>query len=126
MHLLRPIGILRMLLTSSKPFGSHKRQDQFLMPMKLEDILLLPRPLQGPAPADPPWYPLAVICLIQAYSVTKAAAIHTSKCLAKALAPKIRVNTISPSMIKTEWSARFGEDKIKTHIAGTCRNSTLT
>ena len=53
-----------------------------------------------------------------AYSVTKAAAIHTSKCLAKALAPKIRVNTISPSMIKTEWSARFGGDKIKAHIAG--------
>jgi NAD(P)-dependent dehydrogenase (short-subunit alcohol dehydrogenase family) len=59
-----------------------------------------------------------VTLLIQAYSVTKAAAIHTSKCLAKALAPKIRVNTISPSMIKTEWSARFGEDKIKAHIAG--------
>jgi NAD(P)-dependent dehydrogenase (short-subunit alcohol dehydrogenase family) len=56
--------------------------------------------------------------LTQAYSVTKAAAIHTSKCLAKALAPKIRVNTISPSMIKTEWSARFGEDKIKAHVAG--------
>jgi NAD(P)-dependent dehydrogenase (short-subunit alcohol dehydrogenase family) len=55
---------------------------------------------------------------VQAYSVTKAAAIHTAKCLAKALAPKIRVNCVSPSMIKTEWSARFGEDKIKAHIAG--------
>jgi NAD(P)-dependent dehydrogenase (short-subunit alcohol dehydrogenase family) len=69
---------------------------------------------------------LPLILLMQAYSVTKAAAIHTSKCLAKALAPKIRVNTISPSMIKTEWSARFGEDKIKAHVAGTPRNSINT
>lgn len=57
--------------------------------------------------------------------MTKAAAIHTSKCLAKALAPKIRVNTISPSMIKTEWSARFGQDKINAHIAGTDRLSPI-
>jgi hypothetical protein len=31
-------------------------------------------------------------------------------------------------MIKTEWSARFGEDKIKAHIAGTkviSRNTNL-
>jgi 3-oxoacyl-[acyl-carrier protein] reductase len=40
------------------------------------------------------------------YSVSKAAIIHLSKCLAKVLAPKIRVNCVSPGIIRnTRWNA---------------------
>ncbi|OLL26237.1 Granaticin polyketide synthase putative ketoacyl reductase 2 [Neolecta irregularis DAH-3] len=52
-----------------------------------------------------------------AYSVTKASANHLVRCLARASAPKIRVNSVSPSMILTDWSARFGEEKLKKHVA---------
>jgi 3-oxoacyl-[acyl-carrier protein] reductase len=40
------------------------------------------------------------------YAVSKAAVIHLSKCLAQVLAPKIRVNCVSPSGIEnTRWNA---------------------
>ncbi|MDR3121299.1 MAG: glucose 1-dehydrogenase [Clostridiales bacterium] len=40
------------------------------------------------------------------YSVSKAAVIHVAKCLAQVLAPKIRVNCISPGVIaNTRWNA---------------------
>lgn len=40
-----------------------------------------------------------------AYCATKAAVIHTSKCLAKTLAPEILVNVIAPGFIAdTRWS----------------------
>jgi 3-oxoacyl-[acyl-carrier protein] reductase len=39
-----------------------------------------------------------------AYSVSKAAVIHLSKCLARTLGPEIRVNAIAPGMIaETRW-----------------------
>jgi 3-oxoacyl-[acyl-carrier protein] reductase len=39
------------------------------------------------------------------YSVSKAAIIHLTKCLAQVLAPKIRVNSISPGTIQnTRWN----------------------
>lgn len=48
------------------------------------------------------------------YAVTKAAAIHLSKALAVICAPnKIRVNSVSPGLLLTEWGLAFGEEKIK-------------
>ena len=46
------------------------------------------------------------------YSVTKAALIHLSKCLATLCGPKIRVNTLSPGLILTDWGLKFGEERI--------------
>jgi NAD(P)-dependent dehydrogenase (short-subunit alcohol dehydrogenase family) len=37
------------------------------------------------------------------YSVSKAAVIHLTKALAIGLAPKIRVNTVAPSLMLTRW-----------------------
>ncbi|KAF2639966.1 oxidoreductase ucpA [Massarina eburnea CBS 473.64] len=45
------------------------------------------------------------------YAVTKAAQIHLAKGLAVILAPKIRVNSVSPGMLLTEWGMRFPESK---------------
>ncbi|KAK3394130.1 hypothetical protein B0H63DRAFT_37288 [Podospora didyma] len=42
-----------------------------------------------------------------AYSVTKAAQIHLAKGLAVIGAPRIRVNTVSPGLMLTEWGLRF-------------------
>lgn len=47
------------------------------------------------------------------YSVSKAALIHLSKGLAVILAPKIRVNSISPGLMLTEWGLSFPPEKIK-------------
>lgn len=45
------------------------------------------------------------------YSVTKAAAIHLSKALAVICSPKIRVNSVSPGLLLTEWGMKFPEEK---------------
>lgn len=45
------------------------------------------------------------------YSVTKAAAIHLSKALAVICAPSIRVNSVSPGLLMTEWGMKFPEEK---------------
>jgi len=37
------------------------------------------------------------------YSVTKAAGVHLTKCLAFTQGPKIRVNAILPGLLLTEW-----------------------
>jgi NAD(P)-dependent dehydrogenase (short-subunit alcohol dehydrogenase family) len=47
------------------------------------------------------------------YAVTKAAAIHLSKSLAVICAPKIRVNSVSPGLLLTEWGLKFGPEKIE-------------
>jgi 3-oxoacyl-[acyl-carrier protein] reductase len=40
------------------------------------------------------------------YSVTKAAIVHLTKCLARTLSPKIRVNAVAPGIIvNTRWNA---------------------
>jgi len=46
------------------------------------------------------------------YSVSKAALIHLTKCLAVALAPDIRVNTVAPGLLLTRWAAGFGEERL--------------
>lgn len=45
------------------------------------------------------------------YSVTKAAAIHLSKALAVICSPSIRVNSVSPGLLMTEWGMKFPEEK---------------
>ncbi|EXJ69165.1 alcohol dehydrogenase [Cladophialophora psammophila CBS 110553] len=42
-----------------------------------------------------------------AYSVTKAAQIHLTKSLALIASPKVRVNTVAPSLMLTEWGMKF-------------------
>ncbi|KAL0474632.1 short chain dehydrogenase [Neurospora intermedia] len=46
-----------------------------------------------------------------AYSVTKAAQIHLAKGLAHIAAPKIRVNTVSPGPMLTDWGLQFPPEK---------------
>ncbi|KAF5615868.1 transforming growth factor-beta-induced ig-h3 [Fusarium sp. NRRL 25303] len=47
------------------------------------------------------------------YAVTKAAQIHLGRCLAKIAAPSIRVNTISPGILLTEWGLSFPADRLE-------------
>jgi len=53
------------------------------------------------------------------YAVTKAAQIHLMKSLAVVLAPKVRVNSISPGMLLTEWGMKFPETKRNAAINNT-------
>lgn len=48
-----------------------------------------------------------------AYAVSKAAAIHLTKCLALALAPDVRVNAVAPGLVVTRWWAHAGEERLK-------------
>jgi len=48
-----------------------------------------------------------------AYAVSKAAGIHMTKCLAIALAPKIKVNGVAPGLLLTRWAAGFNDEHIK-------------
>ncbi|KAK1080003.1 hypothetical protein LTR33_005917 [Friedmanniomyces endolithicus] len=47
------------------------------------------------------------------YAVTKAAAIHLTKALAVICSPKVRVNSVSPGLLLTDWGLSFGEQKIE-------------
>jgi 3-oxoacyl-[acyl-carrier protein] reductase len=47
------------------------------------------------------------------YAVSKAALIHLTKCLAVALAPDIRVNTVAPGLLMTRWVAGFSEERLE-------------
>ncbi|KAL1878646.1 hypothetical protein Daus18300_001921 [Diaporthe australafricana] len=48
-----------------------------------------------------------------AYAVTKAAQLHLAKGLAMIAAPKIRVNSVSPGLLLTEWGLRFPPERIQ-------------
>ncbi|OCK76309.1 oxidoreductase ucpA [Lepidopterella palustris CBS 459.81] len=48
------------------------------------------------------------------YAVTKAAQIHLAKSLAVICAPKIRVNSVSPGLLLTDWGMKFSESKRET------------
>ncbi|KAL9095416.1 MAG: hypothetical protein Q9165_002287 [Trypethelium subeluteriae] len=45
------------------------------------------------------------------YMVTKAAQIHLAKSLAVICSPRIRVNSVSPGLMLTEWGMQFPEAK---------------
>jgi NAD(P)-dependent dehydrogenase (short-subunit alcohol dehydrogenase family) len=45
------------------------------------------------------------------YAVTKAAQIHLAKSLANICSPKIRVNSVSPGLMLTEWGMKFPQAK---------------
>ncbi|OTB06637.1 hypothetical protein M426DRAFT_105289 [Hypoxylon sp. CI-4A] len=54
-----------------------------------------------------------------AYSVTKAAQLHLVKALATMAAPKIRVNSVSPGLLLTDWAESFPEDLKEAHLQKT-------
>lgn len=47
------------------------------------------------------------------YAVTKAAQLQLVKCLAVSVGPKIRVNTILPGLLLTEWGLKYSEERIQ-------------
>ncbi|KAH6684672.1 hypothetical protein B0J14DRAFT_664665 [Halenospora varia] len=47
------------------------------------------------------------------YAVTKSALIHLTRSLAVIAAPKIRVNSIAPGVLLTDWGRKFPEEKLK-------------
>lgn len=47
-----------------------------------------------------------------AYAVSKAAAVHLTKCLALALAPEIRVNAVAPAVVVTRWWGHASEEQL--------------
>jgi 3-oxoacyl-[acyl-carrier protein] reductase len=53
-----------------------------------------------------------------AYSVSKAAAIHLTKCLALALSPEIRVNSVAPGTVATRWWEHVGVEGLHKMAAG--------
>lgn len=46
------------------------------------------------------------------YAVTKAAQLQLVKCLAVTVGPKIRVNTVLPGLLLTEWGLKYPKEKI--------------
>lgn len=53
------------------------------------------------------------------YAVTKSAQIHLAKSLAVICSPKIRVNSVSPGLLLTEWGLKFGPERIEKVTEGT-------
>jgi NAD(P)-dependent dehydrogenase (short-subunit alcohol dehydrogenase family) len=47
------------------------------------------------------------------YSVTKAAQLHLVKCLAVTVGPNIRVNTVLPGLLLTEWGSKYSDERIE-------------
>ncbi|KAF2027860.1 short chain dehydrogenase/reductase [Setomelanomma holmii] len=47
------------------------------------------------------------------YAVTKAAQLQLVKCLAVSVGPKIRVNTVLPGLLLTEWGLKYSEERIQ-------------
>jgi 3-oxoacyl-[acyl-carrier protein] reductase len=52
-----------------------------------------------------------------AYSVSKAATLHLTKCLATALAPDVRVNAVAPGLMRTRWLAHFDDAALERAMA---------
>ncbi|KAK4693016.1 hypothetical protein P7C71_g4303, partial [Lecanoromycetidae sp. Uapishka_2] len=54
----------------------------------------------------------SLISFYQAYAVTKAAQIHLVKSLATIVSPRIRVNSVAPAILLTDWGRQFSEEKL--------------
>lgn len=52
-----------------------------------------------------------------AYAASKGAVITYTRSLAKELGPKIRVNSLCPGMIDTDFHNTFTKDEVRTHVA---------
>ncbi|CAK7229494.1 hypothetical protein SBRCBS47491_007266 [Sporothrix bragantina] len=52
------------------------------------------------------------------YAVSKAAAIHLTRCLAMVCGKKsgVRCNSVSPGLLMTEWGQRFTDDQIQSAV----------
>ncbi|KAJ8123155.1 hypothetical protein O1611_g9662 [Lasiodiplodia mahajangana] len=50
-----------------------------------------------------------------AYSVTKAAQLHMMKGLASMVGPDVRVNSVSPGFLQTDWGKRFSPEAQDAH-----------
>ncbi|KAI5927747.1 short chain dehydrogenase [Camillea tinctor] len=61
-----------------------------------------------------------------AYCVTKAAQIHLVKALAVMAAPNIRVNSVSPGLLLTEWAERFTPEQKEAHRQKTALKRIVT
>ncbi|KAH7395989.1 hypothetical protein BKA64DRAFT_74406 [Cadophora sp. MPI-SDFR-AT-0126] len=61
-----------------------------------------------------------------AYSVTKAAQLHLVKTLATISGPHIRVNSVSPGLLLTEWGLKFPQEKLDASKAKTKLNRFAT
>lgn len=48
-----------------------------------------------------------------AYSVTKAAGLQLMHCLASSQGPKIRVNSVVPGLMETEWIEGYPQEKVE-------------
>ncbi|ROV99927.1 hypothetical protein VMCG_06183 [Cytospora schulzeri] len=48
-----------------------------------------------------------------AYAVTKAAQLHLARGLAVIAAPRIRVNSVSPGLLLTDWGLKFPPERIQ-------------
>ncbi|KAI2468052.1 NAD(P)-binding protein [Annulohypoxylon bovei var. microspora] len=60
------------------------------------------------------------------YSVTKAAQIHLVKALAVMAAPKIRVNSVSPGLLLTDWAENFSDEIKEAHVRETALKRVAT
>lgn len=60
------------------------------------------------------------------YAVTKAAQIHLAKGLATICGPKIRVNSVSPGLMMTEWGQKFPQKKLDATIQKSAGKSLAT
>lgn len=48
-----------------------------------------------------------------AYAVTKTAQWQLVKCLAVTQGPKIRINTVLPGLLLTEWGLKYSEERLQ-------------
>jgi 3-oxoacyl-[acyl-carrier protein] reductase len=55
-----------------------------------------------------------------AYAASKAGLINLTTNLARALAPDVRVNAVAPGLIRTPWTARFGQSWEDQSVQRTC------
>jgi 3-oxoacyl-[acyl-carrier protein] reductase len=46
-----------------------------------------------------------------AYAVSKAGVIHLTRCMALALAPEIRVNSVAPGFVNTRWQDVVSQER---------------